>query len=93
MFTTLVLTMPDFMKTFIVECDASRHGIGVILILEVRPLSYENNHLKGNKLLKTNYKKEMFAILHAIKKQHPYLIGRHFKVKIDHDSLKYFLEK
>jgi hypothetical protein len=22
-----------------------------------------------------------------------YLIGRHFKVKIDHDSLKYFLEQ
>ena len=24
---------------------------------------------------------------------HPYLIGRHFKVKTDHDSLKYFLEQ
>jgi hypothetical protein len=35
----------------------------------------------------------MLAILHAVKKWHPYLIGRHFKVKIDHDSLKYFLEK
>jgi hypothetical protein len=23
----------------------------------------------------------------------PYLIGRHFKVKTDHDSLKYFLEQ
>ena len=33
----------------------------------------------------------MLAILHAVKKWHPYLIGRHFKVKIDHDSLKYFL--
>jgi hypothetical protein len=35
----------------------------------------------------------MMAILHALKKWHPYLIGRHFKVKIDHDSLKYFLEQ
>jgi hypothetical protein len=35
----------------------------------------------------------MLAILHAIQKWHPYLIGRHFKVKTDHDSLKYFLEK
>ena len=32
-------------------------------------------------------------ILHALKKSHPYLIGRHFKVRIDHDSLKYFLEQ
>jgi hypothetical protein len=35
----------------------------------------------------------MLVILHAIDKWNPFLIGRHFKVKIDHDSLKYFLEK
>jgi hypothetical protein len=35
----------------------------------------------------------MMEILHALKKWHPYLIGRHFKVKKDHDSLKYFLEQ
>ena len=33
------------------------------------------------------------SILHALKKWHPYLIGRHFKVKTDHDSIKYFLEQ
>ena len=33
------------------------------------------------------------AILHALKKWRPYLIGRHFKVKTDHDNLKYFLEQ
>ena len=35
----------------------------------------------------------MLEILHALKKWHPYLMGRHFKVKIDNDSLKYFLEQ
>jgi len=30
-------------------------------------------------------------ILHALKKWNPYFLGRHFKVKIDHDSLKYIL--
>jgi hypothetical protein len=35
----------------------------------------------------------MLAILHAVHKWHPYLIERHFKVKTNHDSLKYFLEK
>ena len=48
--------------------------------------------MKGKDLHKPIYEKEMLAMLHALKKWHPYLIGRHFKVKTDHDSLKYFLE-
>ena len=35
----------------------------------------------------------MLAILHALKKWRPYIMGRHFKVKNVHDSLKYFLEQ
>jgi hypothetical protein len=38
-------------------------------------------------------RREMMKILYALKKWNPYPIGRHFKVKKDHDSLKYFLEK
>jgi hypothetical protein len=58
-----------------------------------RPLAFESRPLKGKDLHKPIYEKEMMAILHALKKWHPYLIGRHFKVKTDHDSLKYFLEQ
>jgi hypothetical protein len=32
MCTTHVPVAPDFIKTFIVECDASSHGIGVVLM-------------------------------------------------------------
>lgn len=35
----------------------------------------------------------MLAILHALKKWRPYPMGRHFKIKMDHDSLKYILEQ
>jgi hypothetical protein len=64
---SLVLTTLDFTKTFIVECDASRNGIGVILMQEGRPLSFEIHPLKRKDLHKPIYEKEIMAILHALK--------------------------
>jgi hypothetical protein len=60
---------------------------------EGRPFSFESQPLKGKDLHKPIYEKEMMVILHALKKWCPYLIGRHFKVKTNHDSLKYLLEQ
>ena len=93
MCNALVLATPNFIETFIMECDVLGNGIGVVLMLEGIPIAFENHLIKGNYLHKPIYEKKMLAILYALKKWCPYLMGRCFKVKSDHDSLKYFLEQ
>jgi hypothetical protein len=39
------------------------------------------------------YEKEMLAILHVVDLWCPYLLGKLFQIKTDHQSLKYFLEQ
>jgi hypothetical protein len=39
------------------------------------------------------YEKEMMAILHVVDLWRPYLLGKCFQIKTDHQSLKYFLEQ
>lgn len=39
------------------------------------------------------YEKEMLVVVSTIQRWRPYLIGRHFIVKIGHQSLKYLMEQ
>jgi hypothetical protein len=39
------------------------------------------------------YEKEMMDILHVVHTWRPYILGCHFQIKIDHHSLKYFLDQ
>jgi hypothetical protein len=93
MCTTPVLALPDFTKTFVLECDASGKGIGAVLMQAGRPLAFTRKQLSEKNLGKPIYEKEMLAILHAVELWRPYLLGQRFQIKTDHQSLKYFLEQ
>jgi hypothetical protein len=93
MCTTPVLALPDFTKTFVLECDTSGKGIGTILMQEGRPFAFTSKQLSEKNLGKPIYEKEMLAILHAVELWRPYLLGQRFQIKTDHQSLKYFLEQ
>ena len=91
--TPLVLALPDFNQSFIAEYDASGIGLGVVLMQGGKPISYFSKSLKGRELSLSTYKKEFLALVTAIQKWRPYLLGQAFKVKIDQQSLKYLLEQ
>jgi hypothetical protein len=93
MCTIDVLALPDFMKTFVLECDASERGIRVVLMQDGRPLTFTNKQLSDQHLGQSIYENEMLVIFHAMDLWRPYLLGQRFQIKTDHQSLKYFLEQ
>ena len=59
MYKAPILTTPDFKKTFIMECDASGNGIGVVLKQEGISLTFESWLIKEKDLQKPIYEREM----------------------------------
>ncbi|XP_035547321.1 uncharacterized protein LOC118348884 [Juglans regia] len=84
-----LLVLPNFAKTFEIECDASGIGIGAVLMQEGRPIAYFSEKLSGAALNYPTYDKEMYALVRALENWQHYLWPKEFVIHTDHESLKH----
>nr|GEZ52366.1 putative mitochondrial protein [Tanacetum cinerariifolium] len=78
--TTQVLRMPDFSKEFTIETDASRVGLGTVLLQDGHPIAFLSKTLSSKHQLMSTYEKVFLAIVQALEKWRGYLLDTHFKM-------------
>ncbi|XP_071909873.1 uncharacterized protein [Coffea arabica] len=84
-----VLALPDFSKTFEIDCDASGIGVGAVLNQGGRPIAYFGEKLNGAAQNYSTYDKELYALIRALQVWQHYLRPKEFMIHTDHESLKY----
>jgi len=70
-----------------------REGINTVLIQGGHPIAFESRKPLPHERLYSIYDKEMLAIMHALAKFRQYLVGNRFRVRTNHNSLRFFLEQ
>jgi hypothetical protein len=84
-----VLSLPNFEDKFILETDASRVGMGAVLIQNGHPICYFFSKQFCPRMLQAStYVRELCAITTAVKKWRTYLLGSTFTIYTDQRSLR-----
>ncbi|CAA7055065.1 unnamed protein product [Microthlaspi erraticum] len=84
-----VLILPDFLKTFEIECDASGIGIGAVLMQDKKPIAFFSEKLGGATLNYPTYDKGTLCLGPRLQTWQHYLWPKEFVIHTDHESLKH----
>ena len=92
------LYFPRYDLPWIVRCDASEHAVGAILFqvttnadgsIEHQPIAFSSKRFSGPAQKWDAYKREAYAIYHAVHSFAWYLRGKEFLVETDHRNLQW----
>ncbi|GJX39642.1 putative reverse transcriptase domain-containing protein [Tanacetum coccineum] len=87
------LTQTEVNKDFIAYCDASKKGLGAVLMQREKVISYASRQLKIHEKNYTTHDLELGAVVFALKIWRHYLYGTKCKMFTDHKSLQHILDQ
>ena len=73
--TAPVSAMPDIHKSFDIYCDASRQGLGCVLMQEGLVIAYASRQLRKHEQNYPTHDLELVVVVHALKIWKHYLLG------------------
>lgn len=88
--TAPILTEPDSEKDYVVYCDASKLGLGCVLLQDRKVIAYGSRQLKPHEVNYPTHDLELASVFFALKSWRHYLYGTKYALFIGHKSLKYF---
>ncbi|GKA40675.1 putative reverse transcriptase domain-containing protein [Tanacetum coccineum] len=88
-----ILALPEGSENFVVYCDASRKGLGAVLMQREKVIAYGSRQLKIHKKNYTTHDLDLGAIVFALKMWRHYLYGTKCVVFTDHKSLQHILDQ
>ena len=87
--TTPILTILEGEDGFVIYCDASGQGLGVILMQHGRVIAYASRELKDYEKNYPTHDLELAVMVFALKMWMHYLYGIHCDIYTDYRNLKY----
>ncbi|GJX89775.1 putative reverse transcriptase domain-containing protein [Tanacetum coccineum] len=88
-----ILALPNGSENFIVYCDASHKGLGVVLMQNKKVIAYASRQLKIHEKNYTTHDLELRAVVFAFKMWRHYLYGTKCIVFTNHKSLQHILDQ
>jgi hypothetical protein len=88
--TAPILVVPETGKDYTVYCDASKNGLGCVLMQDRKVIAYCSRQLKPHEVSYPTHDLELAAVVFALKKWRQFLYRAKCELYTDHKSLKYF---
>ncbi|GJR85537.1 putative reverse transcriptase domain-containing protein [Tanacetum coccineum] len=88
-----ILALPEESEDFVVYCDASHKGLGVVLMQREKVISYASRQLKIHEKNYTTHDLELGSVVFSLKLWRHYLYGTKCTVFTDHKSLQHILNQ